>query len=192
MPLLETAALEVGAAIAKSILKFWLKDSTLGQNISSSLLDLLKAKTSDIFAQRNGERQFAAIGDRIGESLLPLFESEGARLDEGERTAVALAVAETINKSKLSSELLAARSLQPTELAQYMFSVQTISTYYFNEAATQFYQRIIEVSCIYIIDIASLLPSFPEHTFAEVLKREDQIIAKTKERCHPESCVKER
>src|SRR5712692_9498885 len=95
--------------IAKSILKFWVKDSTLGEDISSSLIDLLKAKTSDIFAPRKGERQFADIGDKIGQSLLPLFEIEGIRLDDSERRAVALAVAETFNKAKISSELLAER-----------------------------------------------------------------------------------
>ena len=51
------------------------------------------------------------IGDEglaeIGQSLLPLFEIEGARLDDNDRTAVALAVAETFNKAKISSELLA-------------------------------------------------------------------------------------
>ena len=97
MPLLEAAAYEIGAAIAKSTVKFWLKDSTLGQDISSSLIDLLKARTSDRRAQRKGERQFAEIGDKVGESLLPIFEIEGARLDQGERTAVAHAVAETFS-----------------------------------------------------------------------------------------------
>src|SRR5260370_34274797 len=120
MVLLETAALEVGAAIAKSILKFWVKDSTLGNDVASGLIDLLKAKTPDLFAQRKGERQFADIGDKIGQSLLPLFEIAGARRADGERRAVALAVAETFNKTKISSELLAERNLQPKQLAQYM------------------------------------------------------------------------
>src|SRR5437899_2150300 len=126
MPLLEAVALEVGAAIAKSILKLWTRDSNLGQDVSSSLLDLLKTKTSDMFAQRKGERQFAEIGDEIGQSLLPLFNVEGVHLDEGDRTAVALAVAETFNKSKLSSELLAKRNLQPTKLAEHVFALHDI------------------------------------------------------------------
>jgi len=181
MALLEAAALEVGAAIAKSILKFWVKDSTLGEDVSSGLIDLLKTKTSDLFAQRKGERQFADVGDKIGQSLLPLFEIEGARLDDNERTAVALAVAETFNRAKISSELLAERNLQPAQLAQYMLSVHSITNYRFGEPATELYRRIIQESCTYVVDIASQLPSFTEHTFAEVLKREDQIIAKATE-----------
>src|SRR5881227_1517354 len=133
MPLLEAVTIEVGAAIAKSILKLWLKDSTLGEDVSSSLIDLLKTKTSDLFAQRKGERQFADVGDKIGQSLLPLFEIEGARLDDSERTAVALAVAETFNKAKISSELLAECNLQPTRLAQHMLFVHSITNYHFGE-----------------------------------------------------------
>ena len=50
MALIETVTIEVGAAIAKSILSLWLKDSTLGENISLSIVDLLKSRTSDVLA----------------------------------------------------------------------------------------------------------------------------------------------
>jgi hypothetical protein len=181
MPLLEAVTIEVGAAIAKSILKLWVKDSTLGENISSSLIDLFKSRTSDTLAQRRGQRQFETIGEKVGESLLPLFQIEGARLDDGDSTAVALAVAEAFNKSKLSSDLLAKRNLEPTELAKHVIATQPTATRDFNEAATALYQRIIQESCAYIVDIASQLPAFTEHTFAEVLKREDQIIIKAEQ-----------
>src|SRR5712691_7186394 len=124
MPLLEAVTVEVGTAIAKSILKLWLKDSALGVDISLSLIDLFKSRTSDTLAQRRGQRQFETIGEKVGESLLPLFEIESARLGEGDRTAVALAVAEAFNKSKLSSELLVQRNLEPTELAKHVLTTQ--------------------------------------------------------------------
>jgi NACHT domain len=176
MQLAEIIAIEVGSAIAKSILKLWLKDSALGEDISSSLIDLLKSRTSDTLAQRRGQRQFDAIGEKVGESLLPLFEIEGSRLDEGSRTAVALAVAEAFNNLKLSSELLAKHSLEPTKLAKHVLATNPTGIQLFSEAENAFYQRIIEESCAYIVDIASQLPSFTENTFAEVLQREDRII----------------
>src|SRR5438045_7177827 len=109
MALLEAVTIEVGAAIAKSIFKLWIKDSSLGENITSSLVDLFKAKTSDALAQRRGHRQFETIGEKVGESLLPLFQNEGANLDESSRIAVAHMVAETFNKAQLSSVVLAER-----------------------------------------------------------------------------------
>lgn len=128
-----------------------------------------------MLAQRRGQRQF----DVIGESLLPLFESEGARLDEGSRTAVAYEVAAAFNKSKLSAELIAKRNLEPTELAKHVLASHAIAAQPFSDTEKAFYQRIIEESCAYIVDIASQLPAFTEQTFAEVLKREDQIIIRT-------------
>ncbi|MEO6890549.1 MAG: hypothetical protein ABI324_16310, partial [Ktedonobacteraceae bacterium] len=70
MPLAEVVTIEVGTAIAKYILKLWFKDSSLGQDISSSLIDLLKAKTADRLAQREGNRQFEKIGEKIGSHLV--------------------------------------------------------------------------------------------------------------------------
>src|SRR6266487_909152 len=178
MSLLTAAAIEVGKAVAKSIFKFWMKDSELGLDISSTLIDLVGSKTSDTLAQRKGNRQFEDIGDKVSENILPLLRSENILLDEGERRAVAIAVAETLNKSRLSTELLLKQNLQPTQLEQYMNAVNPNVTRDFSEAGVFLYQRILQESCTYIVDIASQLPSFTEHTFAEVLNREDLISAR--------------
>ena len=45
--------------------------------------------------------------------------------------------------------------------------------------AEALYTRVISESCVYVTDIASQLPSFTEHTFAEVLRREDKLIRNT-------------
>jgi len=176
MPLVEAVTIELGSAIAKSILKTWLKDSSIGQDISSSLIDLLKIRTSDVLAQRRGLRQFEKIGEMVGEDLLPIFEREGARLDDSSRTAVALAVADAINQ--LSSDLLAKRNLDPTELEAYLLGTYPPTQQHFDSTESELYRRIIQLSCPYIVDIASQLPSFNERTFAEVLKREDILIEK--------------
>src|SRR6266853_103470 len=99
MSLLAAAAIEVGKAITKSIFKIWVKDSKLGDDISSNLIDLIGSKTSDILAQRKGNRQFEEIGDKISESIRPLLESEGVDVDTSERRAIAIAVATTLNTS---------------------------------------------------------------------------------------------
>jgi len=178
MSLLTAAAIEVGKAVSKSIFKFWMKDSQLGQDISSSLIDLVGSKTSDTLAQRKGNRQFEDIGDKISENVLPLLKSENIHLDEGERRAVAIAVAEALNKSRLSTELLLKQNLQPILLEQYLDAVNPNVTRDFSEAGAFLYQRILQECCTYIIDISSQLPSFTEHSVAEVLTREDLIRAR--------------
>src|SRR6266567_122199 len=172
----EVAAIQLGSAIAKLILKLWLKDPALGEDTLSTTLDLLKTRTSDVFAQRRGELQFAAIGDQIGESLLPLLKS--VHMEEGSRSAVLLTATETINKSKLSSEIIAEYNLDPMALAKYVLETYPEATRVFNENEGAFYRRIIEEACIYIVDIAPQLPSFSEQSFAEILKRESLLLDK--------------
>jgi NACHT conflict system protein len=77
MPLIEALTLQVGPAIAKAILTVWLKDRKFASDIASSLMDLLKSKTADVIARRRASRQFEEIGERVAESLLPVFEMEG-------------------------------------------------------------------------------------------------------------------
>lgn len=175
MALAEVVAMEVGAAIAKSIIKLWLKDSIL-DDISSSVVDLLKSHTSDVLAQRRGQRQFETIGEKVAENLLPLFQMEGVRLKENSRIAVAYAVATAFNKSKFTSQMLVEHNLEPTTLAKHILDAYPAATQSFNSIESALYERIINESCTYIVDIASQLPVFTERTFAEVLKREDQLL----------------
>src|SRR5260221_6115927 len=134
MPLAEVVAVEIGSIIAKYILKLWLKDASLGSDIASNVIDILRSKTSDMLAQRRGNRQFEIIGEKVGENLLPLFEYEGAHLDEGERIAVAYAVASTFNQSTLSTEIIVKRNLEPAELSEHIFAVYPTATGDFTEA----------------------------------------------------------
>jgi hypothetical protein len=143
MPLIEALTLQVGPAIAKAILKFWLKDRKFASDIASSLVDLLKSKTTDVIAQRRASRRFEEIGEKVAESLLPVFEMEGAHLDESSCTAVALALAEALNKSPIDAELLAMRDLDPTKLMGYLLECHPSATQHFSAAEGALYQRII-------------------------------------------------
>ena len=107
---------------------------------------------------------------------MPLFQSEGASLTENGQDAVALAVAETLDKAQIDPKLLAQQNLEPTILTRHLIDGRPEATRDFSEAETEFYRCIISECSQYIVDIASRLPSFTERTFAEVLKRESQIV----------------
>ena len=177
MPLLEVLAIDVGASIAKAILKRWLGDAGPITDAASSIVDVLKTRTADRLAQRRAERQFEAIGEKVGESLLPLFEVEGAILAENERMAVARAVADTLNAA--TSEVIAQQNFEPAEVAKQLLLTHPAKSYFFSEAEGHLYERIIKESCEYIVDIASQLPHFTERTLAEILQREGQLITIT-------------
>jgi len=172
----EVLILTLGPALAKGIAKLWLKDKSFASDVVTGLVDYVKSKTGDLIAQQRAKRQFEAIGEQVAESLRPLFEYEGGDLDEGGRTAAALAVADTLNKSGIDAELLTQQNLEPTTLAAHLTAAHPDATNGLSEKETSLYQRIISESSQYIVDIASQLPNFTERTFAAVLKREDECL----------------
>jgi hypothetical protein len=174
--LLETLTLQVGPAIGKAILKCWLKDAKLASDTASSLMDILKAKTTDVIIQQRAKRQLEGIGERVAESLLPVFEIEGVHLDEGSRNAVAMAVVKTLENARIGPLMLAKQDLDPTRLTKYLIESYSNTTRHFSVTETALYQRILSEVCQSAVDIASEFPAFTEQTTAEVLRRESQLL----------------
>ncbi len=175
MILVETLAIEVGTSIAKSILKCWLKDASIAADASSTIVDVLRGRVSDRLTQREAQRQFEIIGEKVGKALLPVFEAEGGGIAEESRVSVALAVAETLNTA--TSDVLARNNLVPSELAKQLLQSHPAYSYHFSDAEGRLYERIVSESCEYIVDIASQLPSFTVKIFAEVLAREGYLVS---------------
>ena len=59
----------IGPSIVRLILGRWLKPETV-VDISPPLIDFLKTKTEDIFAQREANRLFEKIGDDVANNLM--------------------------------------------------------------------------------------------------------------------------
>lgn len=175
MGLIEILTLEVGATVAKAILKVWLKPNESLNNLGDSFVDIIKSKIPDLMAQRNGLRQFEAIGDKVAESLLPVFQNEKG-LSENGRSAVALAVADTLKKANVAPALLAECNLEPIKLSNYLLTSNANVEKDFSEVERSLYRRSLAETSRLIIDIASQLPTFTERTFSEVLKREEYIL----------------
>ena len=176
MTLPATLAISVGPAIAKAILKVWLKDREFLESIGESITDLISSKTSDAFAKKKAERQFQEIGDRIAQSLVILFESDGAKLNENGKTAVALAVAESLEKTPITAQFILDRKLDPIELSLHLLKSRPEATVGFSEPESALYERIISEVSRYVVDMASQLPAFTERTFGELINKGDQIL----------------
>ena len=171
MPSIETLLITVlGPAIAKSILKVWLKDKTIALDVSSALVDILKKKTQDALAQRSGNRVFEGIGEKVALSLKPHFEG----FSDKQALLVGKVVSESLDRAEITAEFLAQRNLDPVALAQHI--IDTVEpAMKLNKAAQSLYERIVTEACQQIVDVASSLPGFTEKSFGEVLKREDEI-----------------
>jgi len=62
-------------------------------------------------------------------------------LEESSRTAVALAVADTLNAA--ASEVIARRNFEPREVAKLLLQDHPASSYHFSEAEERLYERTI-------------------------------------------------
>ena len=173
--LLETLLTNVGPAIAKTILKHWLKDYGVAADVGVEIVDILKSKVNDIRTQRQAERQFSEIGDRIAESLLPIIEQD-VRLTESERVATTNAVAETINRAELTTKEILECRLNPKRLAEYLSISHPNATSGFFESQEQLYKYILNEISSKIVDVSAELPSFSEQSIAEILRGQDRLL----------------
>ncbi|MBW8009969.1 MAG: hypothetical protein FVQ83_01835 [Chloroflexi bacterium] len=176
MPLIETLTLTLGPSIAKSILKLWLKDSNIALDITSGFVEVIAKITSDVAARQKAKRQFEEIGEKVALSLQPLLENEYQEINESSQTAVAIAVAETLDKTPITTELLIERNLDPKSIANLFNDSNPEVTKLFSEPEASLYHHMISEASQYIVDIASQLPAFNEQTVAEILVREDLIL----------------
>ena len=80
MPLLESLVTGIGAAVAKGVLKVWLKDDPLVLAASTTTTDLLKKKLTNVFDRRAAERELEKITDRSAKSFMQLIDKEESTL----------------------------------------------------------------------------------------------------------------
>lgn len=167
------SVLIVGTAVGKAVAKLWLKDD-VARAASDSLLDIVKDKVSGTLERREVVRQFTAIGDRVAASLEPLFVD--ARLEEGDENAVALTVAETLDRASINARLLTEERLNPSELVKRLKLAHPEATTAFSADGTALYDRVIAESASYIVDISSKLPGFVEHTVRAMLEGQVDLL----------------
>ena len=171
----------VGNGMAKGIINIWLGEENFEKEIAKNFVGILSSKTTDLLAQRKGNRQFEEISEKIAENLLPIFNSFGNTISKKRKKVIAELAGKAINSLTLSPELLASQNLDPKEIEKILlkkaeFPNEESPLIFFNENELNLYRKVISEASQYMVDIASNLPKFTETTFAEVLKRQSQIL----------------
>jgi hypothetical protein len=181
MALIETVAGSLGPAIAKGIIKVWLKDRSIATEVGSQVVDLLKSTISDALGRQRAARQFEAMGQQVAETLIPIFEIEGAKIPDGSRAAVAFAVAESLTSAAVNSKLVVDASVDAEQLAKLLKETQCKSAVGFSEAELSLHGRILDELARNIIDVADNLPAFDQRVYAEILRKESELLRLTDE-----------
>lgn len=176
MPLFETLVSTLGPGIAKTLLKVWAGDYKIASEAGESSIEALTKLIPEIRARNEAKRQLESIGERAAESLMFTFESEGKLLKIEDQEAVAALVGRTLDGSKIDTELLVQKDLDPGRLAQHFFSEASEQVSNLPEKHAQLFTRVIQEASQSIIDIARMLPGFTERTFSELLKQNRVLV----------------
>ena len=101
--------------------------------MGSTIIEIIKNKSQDVMAQRSADRQISAIGDKVAANLCEVFDSEEASLSENSKRAVMMAVAETLDNSRLSVDILVKSRLEPTNSSNHLLQFKDRHTVGFGE-----------------------------------------------------------
>lgn len=126
MPIAETLVLSLGSAIAKAILRMWLKDVEIARDRSLLTADIITRVIPELREQRRTERQFERIAENVADRLEPFLNAEYRGIPSNEKESAVRAVVDTINGSNLMAVLLDA-DLDPTRLEGTSRPAQRIS-----------------------------------------------------------------
>ncbi|PWT98479.1 MAG: hypothetical protein C5B51_29240 [Terriglobia bacterium] len=91
-----------------------------------------------------------------------IFETEGKQLAVDEQETVAHLVAQTLDRSRISVELLVDTDLDPMRLARHFTTEAAEQLSLLPDRRGQLFTRVIEEASQSIIDIARVLPNFSE------------------------------
>jgi hypothetical protein len=106
-----------------------------------------------------------------------LFMSEGAQLDEQERSLVAHEVALTLAQSNISAGLLVEHNLNPQRLARHLISLRPDATKLLSTTQAALYERTLAEAARAITQVADQLSGFDRVRTAAQLESDDRIPA---------------
>jgi hypothetical protein len=175
---MEMLLLQLGGAVAKSVLSLWLGKVAVVGDMSGVAIDALleRVPSLGIIERRRATRQFDRMAEAVAEKLAPFLDVEFGGLPENERAAAVLAVADAIERAGVTSELLLAQDLDPLRLEAHVRTAAMGEREQLVPAAGVLYDHLLREACNYVVEIAVTLPPFASQAARESLRRETEII----------------
>jgi len=172
----------LGPAIAKTILDSWLNNSPLAKAIGSEIVDKLTDTITNPSDRQNTQREIERIGKQIAEQMRPIFNKEASHLDEGSRSAIQFAIADTLRRANVTNELLMSQDLDARGLKQHLREAYPKASRDFGRAETALYDRMLTEVSTNIIQAAPQLEDFERSFATETLQRLTRIETADKRR----------
>lgn len=170
-------ALVLGTAAVKTLCKLWLKDHDLAATASTTLADLIAAKTSDGRERRKTRLFFENIEEKIADRVQPMLDNEFRTVPDHERRAAVLAVGAALDDARLTEGDLFANDLDPLYLKRHVLDTAPDPTRDLSMGARELFDRLLTVSCSYLVEVLHQLPGFQTTAHAELLSRQSETLA---------------
>lgn len=153
--------------LAKLLFKRYLSDPA--EAVGEGLLDVVQKRIEDYSDQREAQRQFERLGERIVARLVPLVEHESRSTDIS-IPAVGAELAQTLG-GRISAEFFLTRDLDPARLTTELRNARPVHRGPFSAAEIALYDRALDEAVRYVVQVASHLPKFEEAYASVSLQR---------------------
>ncbi len=175
---LEAAALAVGTAVVKSVVKLWLRDKSIAADVSASAIDVVSGRLTTMVDRRRMRRVYDNLEEIAASRIQPLMLHEFKGVPENEVIAALLAVRDTLEAVSLNDDDLFAADLDTGYLDRYVRrqapDIQRLARLSAN--CNALYDRVLRESCAQIVEITKALPRFGPDALVTVLQRETEIL----------------
>jgi len=171
----------LGAAVVKAACKVWLKDHTFAADANAAVVDALQKKIVGLRERRAAGRLFEGLEDTVADQIQATLKHEFDGLSENERNAAVLAVSDTLDSARLVDRDIFAADLDPRFLEKHVRGERPRAARDLSHAARGLYDRLLPECCSYVVSLARGLPTFHSGAFAEILRRERQILDEIRE-----------
>ena len=173
---------KIGLPLAKLLLKTYL--GAPGEIVVGGLLDIAKEKIGTVSQQREAERLFESIGDKIVEELLPTIEKNMAAIDdyvnitEKEKFRILNRVTNELSltlNSAVSAQLLIEKDLEPTHIEAEIKELSNAFSIDLSYEEEALYNFALSDVVRYLVNIVDTLPGFDVQMATASLKRLSRI-----------------
>jgi energy-coupling factor transporter ATP-binding protein EcfA2/uncharacterized protein YjbI with pentapeptide repeats len=154
----------------------------LAKAIGSEIVDKLTDTITNPSDRQNTQREIERIGKQIAEQMRPIFNKEASHLDEGSRSAIQFAIADTLRRANVTNELLMSQDLDARGLKQHLREAYPKASRDFGRAETALYDRMLTEVSTNIIQAAPQLEDFERSFATETLQRLTRIETADKRR----------
>jgi Leucine-rich repeat (LRR) protein len=156
--LLDLLGIKLGARFAKLLLEIWLGKGNLN-TAGGDTIDVLQRWVEGKLDRRRAHRDLEEVGERLASEFLPLFQ-DAQRRGQLNLEAIILAL-DTALEGATTASFFVAKDMEPSFLLTELKRARPIPVG-FSQAEEDLYNRALEASVRYLVEISARLPGFEE------------------------------